>query len=324
MFKSYFLNREDVCHKYISLILILIAFTLRLLLVDFQELRGDEAFGYFFSQNTYPAIIQNTLDLQEPHPVASYFVQKTWMMWVDDSGFALRFISVWFSTLAVALLYRLARNLRLDSYTALIAMALMTLSPYAIWHAQDARMYSMSLALTLASTALAMWFIQNQENSVSNKLRGSIAYITISWLALHTHYFASFVIVAQNLIVMSLIYVRSRKNSVSNIISTWLVTQALLALLYLPWLIRAWPTLTNYTGNGESPPLWAMVWRSMALFAVGESLTASQRMIWGILAIAVIILGTIWLSRRQQHNRWVVMAHSIYLWIPLAITWYSA
>jgi len=110
------------------LILILIAFSLRLFLLDFQELRGDEAFGYFFSQHTYSAIIQNTFDLQEPHPIASYFAQKAWITWAGDSEFALRFISVWFSTLAVALLYRLARMLKLDLSTTLVAMALMTIT----------------------------------------------------------------------------------------------------------------------------------------------------------------------------------------------------
>ena len=38
-----------------------LAFALRLYRLDFQELRGDESFGYFFSLRTLPDIVRSTL-----------------------------------------------------------------------------------------------------------------------------------------------------------------------------------------------------------------------------------------------------------------------
>ena len=78
--------------------LILVAFALRAYRLDAQELRGDEAFGYFFSLRSYDDIVAATLALHEPHPVGSYFLQKAWMGWAGDSEFALRFVSLWWGS----------------------------------------------------------------------------------------------------------------------------------------------------------------------------------------------------------------------------------
>jgi mannosyltransferase len=114
------------------------------------------------------------------------------MAWTGDSEFALRFIGLWWSVLAVALLYRLACALGLSRAVALLGAVLLALSPYVIWHSQDARMYNMSLVLTLASTWLAVEAMRRP------RWRYLSAYILVSWLALHTHYFAAFTLMAQN------------------------------------------------------------------------------------------------------------------------------
>ncbi|MEZ4620327.1 MAG: hypothetical protein R2867_33145 [Caldilineaceae bacterium] len=75
----------------------------------YQELRGDEAFGYFFSLRTLPDIVQTTIALQEPHPVASYYLQHGWLAWTGAQGggqgeFALRFPGlVWYAGRGAAL-----------------------------------------------------------------------------------------------------------------------------------------------------------------------------------------------------------------------------
>ena len=101
--------------------------------------------------------------------------------------------------LAVALPYRLGRRLGFGSLTATLAAALMAISPYAIWHSQDARMYALSLALTLASTWLALALFAQ----VGVRVYG-LVYVLVSWLALQTHYFAVFVLLAQNVFVLIL------------------------------------------------------------------------------------------------------------------------
>ncbi|MCB9162253.1 MAG: hypothetical protein H6644_20825 [Caldilineaceae bacterium] len=147
-----------------------------------------------------------------------------------------RFLSVWWSVLAVALLAGLARALRLAPMSGLLATLLLALAPYAIWHAQDARMYSMSLALTTASTlCMAGWLARR-------RWPWAAGYVLVTLLALHVHYFAAFVVVAQYLFVMGQA-ILDRRYRWS--LLPWLGMQAAVALLYVPWLIVAAATLTG-------------------------------------------------------------------------------
>jgi len=331
---------------------LLSAFGLRVVRLDYQELRGDEAFGYFFSLPHLGEIVERTIALQEPHPVASYFLQHIWLNWAGHSEFALRFFGVWFGVLAVALIYRLGRELELDASCAAVAALLLAVSPYAIWHSQDARMYSMSLALTLASTGLAVLFLQDQSGAARSRPLIGLAYVITSWLALHTHYFAAFVILAQNLFVLTLVVaavadgrradpmgtadgrrwtqivaLRIGEQHLANDVLGWLGLQAALALLYLPWLLRAQSILTEYTGNGDSPGFFEMLRRTFGAFAVGESLPDLWQTVGAGVAVVLLALGVWRLLRTCRTScaaRFVVSLLLFYLCTPLAATWISA
>ncbi|MEZ4865297.1 MAG: glycosyltransferase family 39 protein [Caldilineaceae bacterium] len=304
-----------ILRRGVLLSLLLLAWGLRLWRLDYQELRGDEVFGYFFSLRPITEIVPATLALQEPHPVASYYLQHGWLAWAGHSEFALRFSSLWMGVLAVALLYRLALALQLPPPTALLATCLLTLSPYAIWHSQDARMYSMSLALTIASTWLMLEWLQHR------RLVWALGYLLVSWLALHTHYFSVFVLAAQNLFLLGWAVVEPRLRTPY---WAWLGWQAALALLYAPWLWRAQAILTRYSGNGDSPGLGAMLWRAGSVLAVGESTPPGQRLAWAGLAALLLLLGAMRLARGGPEQRRALALLLCYLAIPLLATWWSA
>jgi hypothetical protein len=301
------------------LALLLLAFGLRAYHLGHQELRGDEAFGFFFSQRPASEIVSATIELQEPHPVASYLLQKGWMAAAGSSEAALRFVSLWFSVLAVALITRLGRRLGLTPMVYIVAGLLMSLSPYIIWHAQDARMYSMSLALTLASMWLAVEWLESEKSS--RRWLWALAYIAVSWLALHTHYFAAFVLIAQNLFVIGLAVVERRWRQ---ILLPWLLIQATLGLLYLPWLLRASATLTGYGGNGDSPGFFDMATRALGVFAVGEAVTPQQRDMLALVALLLLTLGTWRLVASGPRTRRASILLWLYLALPVLATWLSA
>lgn len=297
------------------LAIILIAFALRAFRLGYQELRGDEAFGYFFSLRSYSSILRDTLRLHEPHPVASYFLQKAWIGVAGRSEFALRFVSAWFGVLAVALIYRLGQQLRLPAPTALLAAILLAISPYAVWHSQDARMYTISLALTLASTWLAIEVWQGRL-----RMAGPF-YVLVSWLALHVHYFAAFVIVAQNAFALGLALWRGQPRWR---LSRWIGWPLTLGLLYLPWLVLAREILLGYRGAGDSPSMGAMLRRSLSAFAVGETLPAEPRAAFAWLAAVLLLFGMWRLVSADQHSRWASGLLMLYLAIPLFAMWVSA
>lgn len=294
---------------------VLIALALRLWRLDFQELRGDEALGFFFSLAPWSEIVRTTLVLREPHPVASYLIQHVWLLVAGHGEFAFRFISAWFGALTVALIYRLGRQLRLGWLTSILAAMLLALSPYAIWHSQDARMYSISLALTLASTVLALHALREP------RWRNWLAYVVITWLALHNHYFSIFILVAQNLFVLvTAVFDRSSRR----LVGRWLLAQMAVCLLYLPWLIAARDTLTTYHGNGDSPGFGAMWARSLSVFAVGETAPVEQRLLIALLASVLLVFGAIRLLRAGGRLRQTLFLLALYLAVPLLATWLSA
>ncbi|MFN2169553.1 MAG: glycosyltransferase family 39 protein, partial [Anaerolineae bacterium] len=273
--------------RLVLLAVLLVAFALRVFRLGYQELRGDEAFGYFFSQKPVAEIVRSTISLREPHPVAGYVVEKGWLALAGHSEFALRFASAWFAVLAVALLYRLGRRLALGRPTALLAAALLAVSPYAIWHSQDSRMYSMSLALTLASTCLAV------ETLEGRGVMAAVGYVLVSWLALHTHYFAAFVLLAQNIFVVVLALVDSRYR---RRLVPWFALQVVLGLLYLPWLLAAARTLQTYGGAADSPGLTSAMTRALSVFAAGETVPAGWRTAMAVLAGILLGIGAIRLA----------------------------
>lgn len=306
------------------LLTVLLGFGLRVYRLGYQELRGDETFGYFFSLPSLSQIVERTFELQEPHPVASYFVQSFWLDLAGHSEFSLRFPTAWFSLLAVALLARLAHSLGQSAFTVLLSTLLMAVSPYAIWHGQDARMYSMSLALTIASS----WFFVEwvsaktegrpfeaaQANSLLSPIAAGISYIVVTWLALHTHYFAAFVVISQCLFVLVL-FITSALSFRAFL--QWIGVEAVLSLAYLPWLISARHILTDYGGNGDSPGLVEMLGRASRTFAFGETISAP----WVWVALVAILYCALFSLRESKTRTGYLL---IYMLVPLVVTWISA
>ena len=295
--------------------LLLVAFGLRVYRLGYQELRGDEAFGYFFSRQSYADIIRQTMALREPHPVASYFVSRAWMTWVGDSEFALRFVGLCWSVLAVALLYRLACALGLNRSVGMLGAALLALSPYAIWHSQDARMYNMSLALTLASTWLALEAMRRRG------WRYWGAYILVSWLALHTHYFAVFILLAQNVFFLgqALLVANGRRR-----VWQWLGAQLAIAVLYLPWLLTVRSILAGYRGNVDSPAFGALLQRILSVFAAGESSPPQARALAAGICGALMMLGLVRLLAGNAPARRAAALLALYLAVPVLALWLSS
>ena len=294
---------------------VLLAFALRVFRLGYQELRGDEALGRLFSLEPFAQIVRSTIALREPHPVASYFVEKVWLGLAGQTEFAVRFASLWFGVLAVALLYRLGRRLGLGRPAATLGAALLAISPYAIWHSQDARMYSMSLALTTASVVLML------EALARRRIIYWAGYVGVTLLALHTHYYAAYVVIAENLFVFGqALWARAGRRHVW----PWLAAQATTGLLYLPWLVVARATLTGYYGNGDSPGFVAMWLRSLNVFAAGESVPDAQRPLLAALAGALIVIGAARLAMTGPRSRRALWLLGLYLFVPLLATWAGA
>src|SRR5512139_3720257 len=92
------------------LLITLLAFTLRIHLLGHQELRGDEGFSWNYIQGTPTAILERIIREGDPQPPLHYWLLWGWTCLSGDSEFALRFPSVFLSTLLVPLIYQIGRK----------------------------------------------------------------------------------------------------------------------------------------------------------------------------------------------------------------------
>jgi len=246
---------------------ILAAFTLRVLRLDFQSLWYDEAFSVYLAHFDLAEITARTAaDIQPP---LYYYLLHFWIVLTGDSEFAVRFLSLFFGVLTIPLLYATARRLFTPTLVlkqsslagwegsrperqpkdardaqrgwaatlvfsraaALIAALLATLSPLYLWYSQEARMYTLITFLCLASSYFLLRALDARGNL--RELEGTrgkwwIAFALANIAAVYTHYFA-FVVIAFQFTFYVLRF--SRQSLVRAIVSFTVIF-----LAFLPWI----------------------------------------------------------------------------------------
>lgn len=143
-----------------------------------------------------------------------------------DSEAVLRFPSAFFGTLSIPLLYLLGRTWFSGSVGALAAL-LLAISPFHLWHSQDARMYSL-----LTFEGIASWYLFGRLLTVS-RVSLWVGYLLASTAILYTHYYGALLLIPQTSVVILL---RHRGEIDSSFSPRWLRAQAGLVLLFVPWL----------------------------------------------------------------------------------------
>ena len=122
-------------HRTWLLVILLVAFILRLAYLGGKSLLLDEAFAVWLAGRPLAEIWNAT---NENHPPLYYVVLQAWMN-LGKSEVVIRSLSVLASMIGLALLYVLARRL-FDRKVALLSVALLALAPLDLWFAQEARM----------------------------------------------------------------------------------------------------------------------------------------------------------------------------------------
>jgi uncharacterized membrane protein len=123
-------------------------------------------------------------------------------------------------------------GLLFDRATGLLSALLLSLSLFHIEFAQEARMYSLLAFLSLCS----LYFFLKLFDQTKERRRGwrLVGYVLTTSLLMHTHVYGFFIIIAENLFVASLLF--KNKELLRRMLARWLLLQASLVLLFLPWL----------------------------------------------------------------------------------------
>ncbi len=205
------------------LLLTLISFALRLACLGRQSLWYDEAFSAAVAR-AEPSVFWAALLSDGVHPPGYYFLLRESVALFGASEFALRFLSVVAGTLAVPLMVRLGRALGNDRW-GLAAGLLLALNPFALWYAQEARMYSLLLCLTVAAS-YAFWKLVTRPTPAR-----WVGLALVSALSFAIHYFALIVSLAQ------FVYLVANLRQTYRSLRWWISAQAVAFLTFLPWAV---------------------------------------------------------------------------------------
>jgi mannosyltransferase len=158
---------------------------LRWLGLGWRSFWYDESFSGLTARLNLPQILTNAaLDV---HPPGYYVLLHFWAQLGSSDAF-LRSFSVLFSLGAILLMYGLGRRFFGEAVAALAALGL-ALAPFQVYFAQEARMYSLVVFLTVALTWLFL------EGVVS--ARGWwfwLGFAITATLGLYVHYFVVFLL----------------------------------------------------------------------------------------------------------------------------------
>jgi len=138
------------------LLLLALSGVLRFGWLDKTSLGGDEFFSVVWSQLD-PSFLLGQGALIEPNPPSYYLLLHAWIQAFGATPFMVRLPSAFFSTATVIITYAIGRTLQ-GRQTALLAAVFAALSPMAIFSAQEARTYALTVMLDgLALLALARY-----------------------------------------------------------------------------------------------------------------------------------------------------------------------
>ncbi|MGN6558290.1 MAG: glycosyltransferase family 39 protein [Solirubrobacterales bacterium] len=164
---------------------------LRFATIDLQSYRYDEAVTV--ARVLRPSLFATFSEVRrsESTPPLYYLLAWFWSQPFGTGEAWMRSLSALAGTASVPVVYLAARALPLARRAALVAAAAVAVSPVLIWFSQDARAYSLVFLLT----ALSFLFFARARRS--GQRRDLAWWAVFSALALATHYFAGFVVLAE-------------------------------------------------------------------------------------------------------------------------------
>lgn len=314
-------------------LLTLAAFALRLYHLDAMSFWSDEGISVLRARQDLPTLFA-TLPVE--HTPLYFVALHVWMALTGAGDFAVRYFSLLFSVLIVPLVYKLGDFIDRGRKTedgsqllhpfhrplasvGLLAALLAALNPLQVWYAQEARMYTLFVALC----AGAAWCLlkgreteddrwKTNNDSPSSVLRPpsryDFAFALLTAAALYTHFFAALIVAAFAL--WALFAVWRDKLDWRPLAASF----ALIGLLFLPWLPRAIAALSFPGWQAAADPL-SLPARYLVAYTLGSTIGDEWRWL-SLIFLLLLVVGVVVLVRRREATAWLPIC---YVCVPFAL-----
>ena len=195
----------------------------------------------------------DAVGFSESAPPLYYAIAWVWTQATGTGEFGLRSVSALAGVATVPVAYLIGLELR-GRRAGLMAAALVAVNPMLLWYSQEARAYALFALLCSASLLYCVRAIR------SGSRRDVLGWGVVSGLALATHYFAVFPLVAEVVWLLR----RRRRESLPGLaaIAAFLLALAPLAIHQMSLKHAEW--ISNF-------PLGHRLWETAATFVTGET-----------------------------------------------------
>jgi mannosyltransferase len=282
-----------------------LAFVLRIVGLDTQSLWRDEVDAIRFAVRPLPDLLQTFAMPGQNGPLYSLLL-RPWLGLAGDSEFALRFFSLFFGVLSVALVYRLGQRLFPRRVTLpLVAALLAATSPYLVWYSQEGKMYALVVALVLVSMDRYLAAL------AEGGWRLWLAYLLATSVAFYVHLIAVLIVPAQMLLFLIFNGRRPRAQW-----RPWLISMAMLILPYLPLLAWQLPLLLRPAKTGfQFVSLPDMLYSLLVSYSLGVVWGGT---VWTLALFLGLMLAAGLLWKQLGLRRTVGAVLACWLLVPLA------
>lgn len=302
----------------ILVLILLLAFGLRLINLGGRTLWYDEAFAVLFAEKGWDAMVDGTLTqvdggAADVHPLLYYASLDTWMEVFGQSPAAVRLYSVLIGVLTVGAAYLLARDW-FDERTARTAALIVAVAPFHMQYSQETRMYAL-LALVLTLATWTLW------RACQHGHWGYwLAFGVLAGIAMYVQQLAAMVLLALGLLPF---VVHHRGQMIRTALAS------LLALaLYLPWMLNLPDQLGKLRQYWVQKPNVLHLWLALRTF-VSVNLDFSPAwwlptfLIAAVLTVFLLYRGYTLLrdKRREQPDRLPVLWALWLAFMPMVIMW---
>jgi hypothetical protein len=213
-------------------LLVLAAYVLRVYRLDAQSVWFDEGWSWYLAGLPLGQMAHVTA--ADRSPILYYTLLHGWIDLGGQSEFAMRYLSVCADMVTVALMFALGRALGKGTRFTWLAAALYAICPFAIWYAQEVRMYALVAALGTASCYWLWRWIQ-----APARTHTLVASAVLMALAVYSHYYVIFLLPAQGVAMLAGLWLRPHAQKPLKYALRWVAAAIGVGLVLAPWLAFA-------------------------------------------------------------------------------------
>jgi len=212
----------------------------------------DEIFSLWVARHDWSDLI-NLVIRDVVHPPLFYLLLK---VWIGIGGESLLWLKLFPALTAIATIipfFLLCRELKLRAAQINLALGLMAVNGHVIHYAQELRMYSLLLFLTLCS----LWLFVSFFNAKDNSKKHLLAMFAVNLLLVYTQYYGWLIVGVE---FIFLLFWGRRK------VASFAIAIAILILCFSPWAYVVVQTAIRKGGVGSNldwigrPNLNSVIW----------------------------------------------------------------